>query len=196
MVAESPAPTLQNRDTIGIAKRLPVIGASTPLGSLAAVPSKGLPLLVESYTSRREPLTIQSGTSSEVAVLRSSYVYLLKADGVVVYVGQTNTPHVRIVTHQREGVKVFDSWEVKSVDPCFSSDEEAELIFVHQPKYNKLVPDCRAFWTLNSTLDWTRLTTKGLEALIREGKVEVFRHGLQFYFSDADVFPLYRVGIS
>lgn len=124
-------------------------------------------------------------------MLRSKYVYLLKADGVVVYVGQTNTPHSRVATHQREGVKVFDSWEVRAVDPNFSSDEEAELIFMYQPRYNKVVPDCRAFWTLDSTLRWAGLTKKGLESLIREGKVRVYRHGLQIYLSDEDVFPLH-----
>ena len=72
--------------------------------------------------------------------MNSSWVYILKQDDEVVYVGQTslkNGVHVRVSSHKKD--KVFNS--VSSIE--VSKEEmmrlETDLIIKHMPKYNKKI---------------------------------------------------------
>jgi hypothetical protein len=69
------------------------------------------------------------------------YIYFLKDDGVIVYVGQTKTIIARMHSHKNDKDKSFDSIEFfEFTEGTDLSVEEFKSILKHQPKYNKQLP--------------------------------------------------------
>ena len=65
------------------------------------------------------------------------HVYILKDDDDIVYVGSSINVKSRLGTHLSQGLKYFNSFEIKS---CLLEDmviEERKLIEEFLPKYNK-----------------------------------------------------------
>ena len=68
-------------------------------------------------------------------------VYILYSNDVIVYVGKTvRSTEIRIGYHANTE-KIFDSYEIIECDSKQEMNEqEAELIFIHIPKYNRELP--------------------------------------------------------
>ena len=64
-------------------------------------------------------------------------VYLLKQKEKVVYVGQSIDVDLRITTHKREKIKVFDNVHIIKCDRNNLDSAEAFYIHYYSPQYNK-----------------------------------------------------------
>jgi hypothetical protein len=73
------------------------------------------------------------------AEINHSYVYLLKKDGVVIYVGQSVTVEERITTHRRSGID-FDDFELIKCKKELAGDLEAKNIVIYNPEHNQNLP--------------------------------------------------------
>lgn len=71
------------------------------------------------------------------AVKDGFYVYHLKKDGDIVYVGQTCNLLQRVLAHYKEGVKDFDSMDYVSLDSHKQMMRKEFIdITINNPKYN------------------------------------------------------------
>lgn len=90
--------------------------------------------------------------SYRAAKALGGFIYTLKNNGRVVYVGQSITKKAledRLTSHScgRES-KVFDSHEYYKVDGCNLNEAEAAEIIKHTPKYNKRLPNNNTYITV------------------------------------------------
>lgn len=76
--------------------------------------------------------------SSSVEKKKSSCIYKLFHNGVVVYVGQTTNIRARIINHM--GYKNFDFFDFEFCEKINANELESELIVKYRPIYNKSLP--------------------------------------------------------
>lgn len=84
--------------------------------------------------------------------LLSGFIYKLKRDGVIVYVGQSHSESgVKNRMHQHacgEYPKVFDDYEFYKVDGKNLNEVEADEIIKHKPIYNRVLPSNSKYITI------------------------------------------------
>ncbi len=101
-------------------------------------------------------------------LLEKNYIYYLKRESKIVYVGQTINIMERLLSHLRNADKDFDSASYFPVDG--SKEErnyiEAGLIIEHKPEYNKSLPV--------KAVDMGLIKEKDLPSFIPESMKEKF----------------------
>jgi len=84
--------------------------------------------------------------------LLSGFIYKLKRDGEIVYVGQSGTERgakSRVLSHKHgEYQKVFDDYELYEVKGRKLNQVEADEIMKHKPVYNKRLPSNDTYITV------------------------------------------------
>lgn len=82
----------------------------------------------------------------------SGFIYKLKRNGVVVYVGQSNSKKgvdFRVASHKSgEDKKIFDDYEVTHISNSNLNETEAREIINENPMYNKRLPSNSAYITV------------------------------------------------
>jgi hypothetical protein len=96
-----------------------------------------------------------------------TWVYFLFLQDVVVYVGQTVTGITRIISHIREGDKLFDSYCYINVGVDKLLEVENYYISKFKPRYNK---------TLN--LDKKRFSPQRYHSIEERGSIKKLYKGL------------------
>jgi len=82
----------------------------------------------------------------------SGFIYKLKRDGVVVYVGQSKTEEgvkYRVSSHAScKPIKIFDDFECYPVEGVNLNEIETEEIIRLNPEYNKRLPSNKSYITV------------------------------------------------
>jgi hypothetical protein len=99
-------------------------------------------LIEELHTIEFEHECFVKGTANSEFEVKNKYVYFLKKNGEVVYVGQTQATAInranRPNSHQD---KDYDSFDIIKIDDSMDINiVESYYIMKHKPKYNKSLP--------------------------------------------------------
>jgi len=98
--------------------------------------------MTEQETTRRWLLDRIEGAAPIDVEPRQRGLYVLLRESQIVYVGQSQDVHQRIITHAREGVKIFNQYKIFTPVYCDNMDtKEAILIMaLGFPEYNQTLP--------------------------------------------------------
>ena len=114
-------------------------------------------------------------------------LYFLLRDGVVVYVGRSIDCMRRIITHDKDPLKSFDSYSVFPID----DDEElglaeAENIFLYCPEQNSSIPTGSRFISAQMAKKRYGINAREIKVMASSGDVgcKEFR-GIVYYDSNA-----------
>ena len=78
------------------------------------------------------------GIKSKIKKAEKMFIYFLKMDGVVVYVGQSSSLEKRLLSHKRD--KEFNDFDYTECLPEDANNLEARNIVRYNPKYNWNLP--------------------------------------------------------
>lgn len=113
--------------------------------------------------------------SADNCILPDCGIYFLLNEGEIVYVGQSKrSVRQRILQHRKD--KVFDSFFVKPYERKSLDFMEAMYIFVHTPKYNKVMPKAQdsIYKFIDEKPYWKGISCKcKVDAVLIDGKLYV-----------------------
>ena len=105
------------------------------------------------------------GIKPKVKAIEKKFIYFLKMDGVVVYIGQSSSLESRLRKHSRD--KQFDDFDYIECLPEDANNLEAENIVRHNPKYNWNLPKNDLY---KSEYCFKSTVCESIAAMIREIK--------------------------